>query len=56
MDNAALQKPDCSWTIQKDEITKTVVVLRSRIWPGFTAYARANTAIYGSLYIGTGIK
>ena len=56
MDNAALQKPDCSWTVQKDEINKAVVVLRSRMWPGFTAYARANTSIYGSLYIGTGIK
>lgn len=56
MDNAALQRPDCGWTVQKDEINKTVVVLRSRMWPGFTAYARANTAIYGSLYIGTGIK
>ena len=56
MDNAALCRPDNGWTVQKDEINKTVVVLRSRMWPGFTAYARANTAIYGSLYIGTGIK
>ena len=56
LDNAALQQPNCSWTVQKDEINKTVVNLRSRAWPGFTAYARANTPIYGSLYIGTGIK
>jgi radial spoke head protein 9 len=56
MDNAALQKPAQGWTVQKDEINQAVVVLRSRVWPGFTAYARANAPIYGSLYIGNGIK
>ena len=33
-----------------------VILLRSRVWPGFTAYSRANANIYGSLYIGNGIK
>ena len=56
LDNVALQKPDQSWTVQQDEINQAVVMLRSRLWPGFTAYARANTAIYGSLYIGNGLK
>lgn len=56
LDNAALQKPNEGWTVQKDEINLAVVVLRSRVWPGFTAFTRANTPCYGSLYIGNGIK
>ena len=43
------------WTMQKDEINQTIVILRNRLWPGYTAYARANTAIYGGLYIGDGV-
>ena len=56
MDNAAVCNPSQGWTIQKDEMNQTVVVIRNRLWPGFTAYARANTKIFGSLYIGAGIK
>ena len=56
LDNAALQKPEQGWTIQMDDIIMNLVVLRSRVWPGFTAFARANAATYGSLYIGNGIK
>ena len=56
LDNVALQKPDQGWTVQQDEVNQAVVMLRSRLWPGFTAYARANTSIYGSLYIGNGLK
>lgn len=56
MDNAALQKPEQGWTVQMDEVNLACVVLRSRVWPGFTAFSRANAPIYGSLYIGNGIK
>ena len=56
LDNAALQKPDQGWTIKRDEFNQAVVVLRSRLWPGFTAFSRANAPIYGSLYIGSGLK
>lgn len=56
LDNAALQKPDGCWSIQQDEINMAVVTLRNRIWPGFTAFGRANASLYGSLYIGNGIK
>lgn len=56
LDNAALQKPEQGWTIQMDEINMALVVLRSRVWPGFTAFNRASAACYGSLYIGNGIK
>ena len=39
-----------------DEVNLATVVLRNRVWPGFTAFTRANAGIYGSLYIGNGIK
>ena len=56
LDNAALQNPDQSWSISKDEFNLANIVLRSRVWPGFTAFSRANAPVYGSLYIGNGLK
>ena len=56
LDNAALQKPEEAWTVQRDEINQASVVLRSRVWPGFSAYARANAPIYGAVYLGNGIR
>ena len=70
MDSAAIANPAHSdyhvkpedipentcWTVQKDEINMANVVMRNRVWPGFTAFARANCDIYGGLYIGNGIK
>lgn len=56
LDNAALCKPNHGWTIKRDEINKTVVLLRSRLFPGYYVYARANTSIYGGIYIGDGLK
>lgn len=43
------------WTVQRDDVNKAVVVLRSRVWPGYSAYTRANTPVYGGVYIGDGI-
>lgn len=56
LDNAAMCKPDKSWTVKCDEINHQVVVLRNRLFPGFFSYARANTAICGNLYMGNGLK
>ena len=43
------------WTVQRDEINQAVVILRNRIWPGYSSYARASTNIYGGVYIGDGV-
>ena len=43
------------WTVQKDEVNQSIVVLRNRLWPGYASYARANTNIYGGIYIGDGV-
>lgn len=47
--------PMNSWSIQED-VTGTVATLKSLLWPGYYAYHRANTSIYGSIYIGDGLR
>ena len=44
-----------SWSIHVDS-AKTISNIRSLIWPGYFAYAKANTDEFGGLYIGYGIK
>jgi radial spoke head protein 9 len=44
-----------SWTALKDT-TQQLGVLRSRVWPGFVAFHRANTNIYGNFYFGNGVQ
>ena len=55
LDNVSEDKPRHCWSIIKDT-TGTVATLRSQLWPGYFAYHRSNTPIYGSVYIGEGIK
>ena len=44
-----------SWCIHLDN-TKSICTLRNLVWPGYTAYHKANTAEFGGVYIGYGIK
>jgi radial spoke head protein 9 len=44
-----------AWTVQKDT-TEGVAILRNRLWPGYYAYHRAGTPIYGALYFGNGLR
>lgn len=55
LDPVAKDKPNQCWSIIKDA-TESVSTLRSQLWPGYYGYHRCNTAIYGSVYIGDGIK
>jgi radial spoke head protein 9 len=55
LDNVAVD-PMSTWSVQKDPINPTIVTLRSRVWPGFLAYHRANTSVFGGVYFGDGIK
>ena len=43
-----------SCAVAVDE-NQAVVLIRSRLWPGYTSYARANTNIFGGVYIGDGV-
>jgi hypothetical protein len=33
-----------------------VAILRNKLWPGYYAYHRANTSIFGGVYIGYALK
>lgn len=56
LDNCALDKPHSSWSVIKDPVNPLVVTIRSRLWPGYFAYHRGNTALFGGVYMGDGIK
>lgn len=47
--------PKGCWSIQTDS-SKSNVTVRNLLWPGFTAYHRANSNIFGYVYIGNGLK
>ena len=55
LDNAGSDIPVGTWSVLKDT-TGTVAVLRSKLWPGFYGYHKANTKLYGGFYLGTGCK
>lgn len=47
--------PKGSWSIQSD-CTKQHVTVRSLQWPGYFAYHRLNTGLFGGCYFGEGLK
>lgn len=55
LDEIASDLPQGSWNLLKDT-TEQVSILRNKLWPGYYAYHKVNTAIYGGIYIGNGIK
>jgi hypothetical protein len=54
LDDLSQDKPTKCWSILRDA-TQSVAILRSQLWPGYYAYHRCSTNIYGSVYIGDGI-
>ena len=44
-----------SWSVHTDS-ARTVSNIRSLVWPGYFAYHKANTNMYGGCYIGYGYK
>jgi radial spoke head protein 9 len=55
LDSLHCDKPLECWSLMKD-VTGGQVILRSQMWPGFSAYHRCNTAVWGAVYIGDGIQ
>ena len=47
--------PKGSWNILNDT-SETVVLVRNKLWPGYLAYHKMRTPIFGAVYIGDGIK
>ncbi len=55
LDNATENECKNEWTLGRD-ITQSTCTLRNRHWPGFLAFHRSNTPVFGSFYLGSGIK
>lgn len=55
LDELSQDLPRKCWNIQKDT-TETVALLRNQLWPGYFGFHRANTSVYGSLYMGYAVK
>ena len=45
----------CSWSLQTDE-SRTEVTVRSLVWPGYVGYHKANSCVFGGVYMGGGIR
>ena len=55
LDDTIADFPKKSWSLTKD-CTESVANLRNNLWPGHFSFHRVNTPLYGSLYIGYGIR
>jgi radial spoke head protein 9 len=55
LDDIVVDFPKSCWSLVRD-CTESVANLRNTLWPGFYAFHRLNTPMYGSLYIGHGIR
>jgi radial spoke head protein 9 len=44
-----------SWSVQPDT-TKSQVIIKSLLWPGYYSYHKLRSKIFGGVYIGDGIK
>ena len=48
-------KPQGSWSVQIDSRMKNATV-RSLLWPGYFAFHRLGSCLFGGVYIGEGCK
>ena len=55
LDDIQSDHPKGSWNIVEDT-TREVALIRNRLWPGYFAYHRARTHVFGGVYVGSGIK
>lgn len=55
LDNANEVEGKELWTVGRD-VTQTTACLRSRRWPGYYAFHRCNTPVFGGFYLGNGMK
>lgn len=55
LDSLDADKPNKCWSAMRD-VTGSFAMLRSQLWPGFYAFHRSNTAVWGAVYMGDGIQ
>mmetsp|Transcript_17075 Transcript_17075/g.16940 ORF Transcript_17075/g.16940 Transcript_17075/m.16940 type:complete len:117 (+) Transcript_17075:529-879(+) len=47
--------PKGTWSLQVDH-SGNLATLRSFLWPGYFAFHKANSDVFGGVYIGEGVK
>ena len=55
LDDISADFPKHCWSLSKDS-TETVANLKNNLWPGYYAFHRVNTPVFGALYIGNGVR
>jgi radial spoke head protein 9 len=55
LDDITKDYPKQCWSVISD-CAQSVATVRSLLWPGYYAYHRVNTPIFGGVYIGYGIR
>ena len=55
LDEITEDLPKHQWNIAKD-CSGTIACVKNLLWPGYYAYHRTCTSVYGNLYIGYGIR
>ena len=55
LDDILIDFPHNSWSLIKDS-SSSVANLRNILWPGYYAFHRVNTPLFGSIYIGNGVR
>ena len=55
LDSLSEDSPVGAWTLHQDA-SKTQINIRSLLWPGYVAYHKKKTNVFGGIYIGQGLK
>lgn len=55
LDELVADFPKNCWSLVKDS-TESVANIRNILWPGYYAFHRVNTPLFGGLYIGNGVR
>lgn len=55
LDGLSEDKPKGCWSVQKDHSGRAAII-RNHAWFGFTAYHKCKTNVFGSVYIGEGLR
>lgn len=55
LESIALDDIKGSWSVQPDT-TRSQVIIKSLLWPGYYAYHKLKSKIFGGIYIGDGVK
>ena len=55
LDSLEEDLPTGVWSLQLS-VDETAATCRNLLWPGYSAFHRLGTSIFGSTYIGNGIK